>query len=221
MFAWDDLRHLLAFARNGSTLAAAKVLGVNQSTVHRRLAALEERLGRRLIERHLTGYRLTEFGHDLLPYAERVEEAVAAFERRSSASGTHLVGKIRLTCAPTVGERLKRTSLIETFETLYPGLQVELVMGDRFFDLSKGEADIAIRSRGGEPEDPSLFGRKLVDLTWALYGSCSYVDRYGQPRHVEDITGHRVIKCTGPLAVNFQEVVHSVQPRNSDVAKRQ
>lgn len=60
MFSWDDLRHLLAFARNGSTLAAAKALGVNQSTVHRRLTALEEQLGRRLVERRLTGYQLTE-----------------------------------------------------------------------------------------------------------------------------------------------------------------
>jgi len=112
MLGWDDLRYLLAFARKGSTLAAAKALGVNQSTVHRRLAALEECLGRPLVERHLTGYRLTELGQDLLPYAERVEEAVAAFERRFSSSDKGPTGVLRVTCAPTVGKRLRRTSLI-------------------------------------------------------------------------------------------------------------
>src|SRR6266849_466735 len=78
MFDWNDLKHFLAFARQGSTVAAAKMLGVNQSTVHRRLAELEKCLGRRLVERNLTGYRLTELGEELRPYAERVEDAVTA-----------------------------------------------------------------------------------------------------------------------------------------------
>src|ERR1022692_2100317 len=71
---WNDLRHFLAVAREGSTLAAAKVLRVNQSTVHRRLAALEECLGCALAERHPTGYRLTELGRQLQSHAERVED---------------------------------------------------------------------------------------------------------------------------------------------------
>src|SRR6185436_12711294 len=69
---WDDLRHFLAFARAGSMQAAAKALGVNQSTVQRRIAELEGQIGRRLIERHLSGYRLTELGNELRPAAEGV-----------------------------------------------------------------------------------------------------------------------------------------------------
>ena len=80
--AWDDLRYFLAFARAGSMQAAAKALGVNQSTVQRRIAELEERVGRRLVERHLGSYRLTALGEELRPAAEGVEAAVAAFERR-------------------------------------------------------------------------------------------------------------------------------------------
>src|SRR3954467_1391155 len=72
-FAWDDLRHFLAFARAGSMQAAAKVLGVNQSTVQRRIADLEEYVGHRLVERHLGGYRLTTVGEELRPAAEGVE----------------------------------------------------------------------------------------------------------------------------------------------------
>ena len=82
MFDWNDLRHFLAVARYGSTLAAAKALNVNQSTVHRRLDELEKRLGRQLVVRQPTGYRLTELGQDMLTYVERVEEAVQSFERR-------------------------------------------------------------------------------------------------------------------------------------------
>ena len=76
-FGWDDLRHFLAFARAGSMQAAATALGVNQSTVQRRIAELEGQLGRRLVERHLSGYRLTELGEELRPAAEGVEAAVA------------------------------------------------------------------------------------------------------------------------------------------------
>jgi DNA-binding transcriptional LysR family regulator len=76
MFDWNDLRHFLAVARCGSTVAAAKALNVNQSTVHRRLDELEKQLGRQLVVRQPTGYKLTELGQDIVTYAERVEEAV-------------------------------------------------------------------------------------------------------------------------------------------------
>jgi len=75
-------------------------------------------------------------------------------------------------------------------------------MGDRFFDLSKGEADIAIRNRNrsDESEDESLVGRKITDLNWALYASRSYVERHGRPICLQDIGQHSVIKCMGPIA---------------------
>src|SRR5204862_3744201 len=90
-FAWDDLRHFLAFARAGSMQAAAKILGVNQSTVQRRIADLEECVGKRLVERHLSSYRLTALGEELLSAAVDVESAVAAFERRLAVSDKGLI----------------------------------------------------------------------------------------------------------------------------------
>ena len=101
-FAWDDLRYFLAFARAGSMQAAAKALGVNQSTVQRRIAELEERVGRRLVERHLGSYRLTALGEELRPAAEGVEAAVAAFERDLAARDKGLTGTIRLTCGSSL-----------------------------------------------------------------------------------------------------------------------
>ena len=81
MFDWNDLRYFLAVARYGSTVAAAKALNLSQSTVHRRLVELEKRIGRDVVIRHATGYRLTQFGIELQPWAEQVEKAITSLER--------------------------------------------------------------------------------------------------------------------------------------------
>ena len=197
-FAWDDLRYFLAFARAGSMQAAAKALGVNQSTVQRRIAALEERVGRPLIERHFGSYRLTELGEQLRPAAEGVEAAAAAFERHRAACDKGLTGTVRLTCGSGVASRLRRTPLIDAFHARYPGLRFELVSSDRFLDLSKGEADIAIRL--GEPKDEALVGRKIADASWSVYASRAYVERHGRPHNAEDLNNHLIIGCDGPIA---------------------
>ena len=187
MLTWDDLKHFLAFARTGSMLTAAQAQGANHSTVRRRLAALEKHLGCKLVERHLSGYRLTEVGVGLLPYAERVEEAVAACERYAASCDKGLTGVVRLACSPTVGERLRRAPLFETFQARFPGLRIELLLSDRLVDLAKGEADIAIRTYGREPEEDSLVGRKIAEDPWAVYASRSYVERHGRPETPEDL----------------------------------
>src|SRR4051812_11136402 len=181
MVEWDDLRYFLAFARAGSMQAAAKVLGVNQSTVQRRIGGLEERLGRRLLARHLNSYRLTELGEELRPAAEGVEAAVATFGRQLAASDHELTGTLRITCGSILADRLRRTPLIDLFHSRHPGLRVELVVSNRFLDLSRGEADIAIRA--GAPHDQALVGRKIAEAPWAVYASRSYVERHGRPGH--------------------------------------
>lgn len=178
--------------------AAAKSLGVNQSTVQRRIAELEQCVGHRLVERHLGGYRLTALGEELRPAAEDVEAAVAAFNRHLAAANKGLTGAVRLTCGSGVASRLQRTPLIDAFHARYPGLRVELVVSDRFLDLSKGEADIAIRL--GEPTDEALVARKIADATWSIYASRSYVARHGRPQNVEDLNNHLILGCDGPIA---------------------
>ena len=162
MFDWSDLRHFLAVARSGSTLAAARLLGVNQSTVHRRLQELERQIGHRLVKRHPTGYRLTELGEEIRTYAERVEDAVADFERRVSAWGKEVRGTIKVTCPEALGPRLMSSRLIDEFAVRFPGLRAEFVMSDKVLDLAKGEADIAFRALASV--DGSLVGRKIARL---------------------------------------------------------
>jgi DNA-binding transcriptional LysR family regulator len=196
-FAWDDLRYFLAFARAGSMQSAAKALGVNQSTVQRRIAELEECAGHRLVERHLGSYRLTALGEQLLPAAEGVEVAVAAFQRNLAARDKGLKGTVRVTCGSSMAACLRQTPLIDAFQARYRGLRVELVISERFLDLSKGEADVAIRL--GEPRDEALVGRKIADASWAVYASRAYVERYGRPHDAEDLNRHLVIGCDGPI----------------------
>lgn len=197
MFDWNDLRYFLAVARAGSTLAAAKSLGVSQPTVQRRLAVLEKRIGRRLVERHPTGYRLTDIGNELLPHAERIEQDVAAFERQLSASDRKLTGIIRITCPEADIDRLL-APVFARFQAVHPGLRLEFLVSDRSLDLSKGEADIALR--GGRPRNGALIGRKIADCPWRIYASRSYVERHGKPVRPEDIERHAVIAFTGPIA---------------------
>jgi DNA-binding transcriptional LysR family regulator len=196
MFAWDGLRYFLAFARTGSMLAAAKVLRVNQSTVQRRLAELERELGRKLVTRHGGSYKLALQGRELFQSAERVETAVAAFERDVSACDSGLAGVIRVTTSGSAAERLLKSALIDSFHSRHPHLSVELVVSDRCLDLSKGEADVAIRA--GEPTDESLVGRKIVDVPWAIYAAQSYIDRHGAPCCVEELGQHSIVLCDDP-----------------------
>lgn len=161
MFDWSDLRHLIAVSRFGSTLAAAKALGVNQSTVHRRLVALEQRIGLGLVKRQPSGYSLTELGEAQIGDVVAVEVAVAQLERKIGALKLDLRGTIRLTCPEAVVPRSAASGLLDRFHAGYPGLSVEFVTGDRYLDLAKGEADVAFRS--GELVDDSLVGRKICD----------------------------------------------------------
>ena len=191
MFDWNDLRFLLAVARDGSTLAAARSLGVNQSTVQRRLANLDAQLDQRLVERLPSGYQLTELGTAILPHAERVAAAVQDFEQALRDLGRAHVGIIRLTCPEPIAFRLTQSGILDRFHTKHPGLTVEFVLSDQYVDLAKGEADVALRS--GDTDDSILVGRKIADSLWAIYASKTYIAQHGAPAVVADLARHPLI----------------------------
>lgn len=198
LFDWDDLRHFLAVARSGSTTAAARLLDVDQSTVQRRLAELERRIGQPLAERRATGYRLTEFGQQLLPHAKRVEESVLELEQAVRSSARELTGVVRVTCPEPIVYRISQSQLLERFRARHPSLQVEFLMSDRYLDLGKGEADIALRS--GDTVDNQLVGRKVGDSLWAVYGSRAYLACRAAPQAIEDLAAHSLIGLDEKLA---------------------
>jgi DNA-binding transcriptional LysR family regulator len=195
MFDWDDLRHFLAVAREGSTIAAARALGVNQSTVQRRLVALEREFGQPLVSRTPTGYSLTSFGSSLLPSAQAVEASVAQLGSHAMRAAHDVDARLRVTCPEPIMARLM--PLIERFQATHPHLAVELVTSDRYLDLSKGDADVAFRS--GDT-DADLVGRKIADSIWAVYASEAYLDREGRPATLTDLARHSLITFDQSLA---------------------
>ena len=200
MFTWDDVKHFLAVARHGSTLAAGKALGLSQSTVHRRVAELERAIGRELVMRSSIGYRLTAFGEEMLPYAEDVERAAIAFGERKLALDRVEIGVIRVTCPEPVMVRIIKSSLLERFYARHPGLRVEFIMSDKYVDLTKGEADVALRS--GDTDDAILVGRKIADSIWSLYASQSYLQSHGRPESLADLNRHAVVGFEGAMTTN-------------------
>ncbi len=197
-FDWDDLKHLLAVAQHGSTLAAGRALGVDQSTVQRRLVELERRIGQALVQRQPTGYRLTAFGQALLPHAEAVGQAVKAFERHIAIATADVSGVIRVTCPEPIVFRITQSTLLDRFRARHPALQVHFVMSDKTIDLMKGEADVAFRS--GDTDDGELVGRKIGDSLWAVYASRTYIERNGQPSRVEDLAQHALVGFDDSMA---------------------
>jgi DNA-binding transcriptional LysR family regulator len=194
---WNDLRYFLAIARDGSAGAAAKFLGVDQTTVQRRLLALETRLGCVLVQRHATGYQLTAHGQDLLSGVANVELAVEAVRRHAEGLADESVGSIRVTCLVTIGQRIVRSGLLDIFHARHPGMRVELLMEQRVLDLSKGEADMAIR--GGAPGQGALVGRKIGETPWGIFASRAFVERYGRPASPDDIERFKVIDLVDEL----------------------
>jgi DNA-binding transcriptional LysR family regulator len=195
-YDWNDLRYFLAVARTGSTISAAKDLGVNQSTVQRRLVALEQAVGRKLVERLPVGYRLTSFGEELRPHAEAVETAIACLDRKIASTDTAPSGTVRLTCSEGMAYRFI-PRMLDVFHSRYPSVRVDLLISDDYLDLAKGEADIALRA--GESKDSALITRKIADTPWAMYANRSYVGRHGRVDGADDLHRHAMIIFDGEL----------------------
>lgn len=179
---WDDVRHFLALARLGSVRAAGAALGVSHSTVARRVEALEGRLAARLFDRSRDGYVLTDAGREMLPAAERVEEEMAALERGLVGRDERLAGPVNVTCCDGFVAELVLGDL-RPFLDAHPEIELTFTTDTRPFDLSKREADLAIRILAREAQPPAhLIGRRVAPLVIASYVSEAHADRLDPDR---------------------------------------
>lgn len=192
MLDWNDLRYFLAVARNGSTLAAGRQLRVSQTTVARRIAALEEALGFPLFEKRQAGYVLTPLGNDLLARAEQVELAATSFSEAAAAQSRDLSGSVKITTEEVYAITLLAPLLRELHEA-HPEILIELDTSQQIRDLGAGEADISLRSTKGDGQPAGLVGRQLCADDWALYCSRAYADRHGVPTTVAAMRKHSFI----------------------------
>jgi DNA-binding transcriptional LysR family regulator len=179
---WDDVRHFLALSRAGSVRAAGASLKVSHSTVARRVEALEERLAARLFDRTRDGYTLTEAGRRMLDTAERIEREMSDLERGLVGVDERLEGPVALTCSDHFIAGLLLPDLAE-FCRAYPGIELCLTVDPRPYDLSRREADLALRvlAHGAQPPE-HLVGGKLAPVVLASYVAAAHADRV-DPAH--------------------------------------
>jgi DNA-binding transcriptional LysR family regulator len=165
--AWDDFRFVKAIADARGLTGAAERLGVNHSTMFRRLGQIEDAVGTALFERHRTGYALTAAGEEMVALAERMDEDVTAFARKLAGRQLAPAGELRVTTSDALLLHLL-TPLFARFCSQCPEVRLDIVLGNQALNLSKRDADVAIRATDGPPE--TLVGRRVATIAWALYG---------------------------------------------------
>ena len=177
--AWDDFRLVKAVAEERTLPKAATRLGVNHSTVFRRLSQIEEALGVALFERHRTGYALTSAGEEMVGVAESLEAGITGFTRKLAGQELKPAGELRVTTNDTLLSGLL-TPLLAKFCREYPGITLDIILSNQALNLSKRDADVAIRATDKPPE--TLVGRRAAKIAWALYGR---KDEFPRSRRVD------------------------------------
>ncbi len=177
---WGHLRFFLELMRTGSHARAAQRLGVDRNTVARRVGALEQELGIALFERGPQGWSCTAAGQELGELASRVEQDVLALSRHVDARDRALVGAVRLTTAAHLAAHLLVPALPALRER-HPGVVLEIAADQRTFDLTRREADLALRM--GRPRDAGLVTRRMSEVAYGLYAARRREG--GRPRAVD------------------------------------
>jgi len=168
MLSWDDFRFVKAIADTGSLGGAAAELSVNHSTVFRRLAQVEKQLGSRLFERSRGGYALTPCGEEMVRLAERMDEDIVTFERQVTGHDLRPSGELRITTNDTALVHLM-TDVFAAFRKAYPEIVLDIVVSNQALNLSKRDADVAVRATERPPD--ALIGRRAANIGWAVFAA--------------------------------------------------
>ncbi len=177
---WDDLQIVMAVAESGSASAAAQALGLNHSTVLRRVAAFEKQQGIRLFERLPTGYQPTNAARDLLAATNKIEQTVSDIQREILGQDDRLAGQVRLTTTDTIVTSVLRHHLAQ-FRTNHPEIIVNLTMTNIRLNIARLDAEVSIRPSRSPPDE--LVGRRVSGLAFGVY-----IPANQRATSIEDIT---------------------------------
>lgn len=172
MMEWNDLQLVLAVCRKGTLSGAARELGVNHSTVFRRVASIEEKLGVRLFERHSRGYVMTEAGELVYASAQNVDNEVLNLSRKLIGRDLQLTGTLRVAVPDALLLKVLMKHFTE-FTGRYPGIELELIMSNNYLNLTRREADVAIRVTNSPPE--TAIGKYICSMQTTIYASSEYI----------------------------------------------
>lgn len=187
---WDNARVFLALYRQGTLRAAAGEIRVDQATVGRRLAALEKSLNARLFLRTPAGYVPTPAGELAFQAAERMEQAALQLQRQMQGTDQRFSGTVRIASTDTTAAHLL-FDVIAKLRKSHPDIRIVLTTATQFSNLTRREADIAVRTV--RPDNPDLITRHLARCEVGLYAAQSYLAARGEPQPDTAMTGHDVI----------------------------
>lgn len=194
--SWDDFHLIKAIADSRGLAGAAARLGLNHSTVFRRLGQVEHALGTVLFERHRTGYALTAVGEEMVELATRLDDDITGFTRKVAGRTISPAGELRVTTNDSLLIHVL-TPLFARFQRECPDIRLDVVLGNEPLNLSKRDADVAIRATDAPPE--TLVGRRVARIAWALYGRAADFPR-PEPPALRDLTDRSWVSLGDNLA---------------------
>jgi len=187
---WDDARVFLAVCRESTLRGAARVLGVDQATVGRRVTALEKSLNATLFLRTSDGYALTALGEAALQAVEKMEHSALELERRIQGLDDRLTGTVRVSTTDSLAIDFLIPAIARLHEQ-HPDVRVQLDASTQMLSLAKREADIAVRN--ARPDNPDLIARRLARWPVGLFASQAYIDARGVPEQGSAFEGHDLV----------------------------
>jgi DNA-binding transcriptional LysR family regulator len=188
---WSWLRDFGVVAKTGSLSEAARVLGVSQPTLTRRMAALEEQLGAEVLRRGPRGIELTETGEAILEPIRRMRDEASAVDVAATGRDAALEGTVRVSATEGLADYWCTPVLLE-FQRAHPAIRIEIDVNNRNANLLRREADIALRLM--RPRQQELVARRVGDVALGLYAAMSYLERRGRPESIDALANH---SCVG------------------------
>ena len=202
MADWEDIRHFVALAREGTLSAAARTLGVDHATVARRVAALETSTGLKLVDRRARVTALTEDGRRIAAVAAPMEEAAFALSRTAQAAKPGIDGEVTVSAPPNFASAVIAPQLVRLRQR-HPGIRIKLMGEKRRASLSRREADVALRL--SRPVESGLFVRKIGSFGFSLYGAPAYLNQ--TPPHAFAFIGYDASMAESPQEVWLRTVI--------------
>ncbi|TYC54135.1 LysR family transcriptional regulator [Rhodobacterales bacterium] len=208
---WNAIKMFAAVCETGSLVRAAERIGVSHATVFRHIAALERQVGTRLFDRVKGRYVLTDAGADLKEIGAGIITSFEEIDRRVAGRDEVATGTVRLTAPRSFSDSVLPGYLAE-FARDDPGIAVELLVSNQELNMSDRSADVALRVAQHPPDH--LWGRRILNIDWAVYASPDYLQERGPVCALEDLRAHKLLAPAGTLARHpaFRTILSEAQP---------
>jgi len=214
---WDDVRFFLAVAKTGSFSAAATQLNTKQTTVGRRIQALERRLGAKLFDRHRHGMEVTPAARGVLVQAESMMSNATSIERHLAGLDREMAGIVRVAATEGLAAQWLVPRLTE-LRRLHPDIVVQVIVGDQVLDLATRQADLAIRFF--RPTSNQLVAAKVGQFSMSVFAAPSYVEQRGMPQSLDDMRDHHIVDHTTLHALQAMKPWTEVVEHSANVVLR-